>query len=190
MQLGSIWGHGAYQAPDWTADWLHRELVTWLNLAADDIYEQSYETLREEQQSLLQFKLKQAYRTNNYDGATGTLVIDQRRVEAITKTSAYYDQLFGGHESLKQTRAHYAMKDITMPDAEHRQRLSEFFFWTAWAAATERSSGSATERSSGSATYTNNWPHEPLIDNVPTAENIVWSIVSIVVLIAGVGFLI
>jgi len=25
MQLGSIWGHGAYQAPDWTADWLHRE---------------------------------------------------------------------------------------------------------------------------------------------------------------------
>ena len=24
MQLGSIWGHGAYQAPDWTADWLHR----------------------------------------------------------------------------------------------------------------------------------------------------------------------
>ena len=27
MQLGSIWGHGAYQAPDWTADWLHRELT-------------------------------------------------------------------------------------------------------------------------------------------------------------------
>ena len=24
QQLGSIWGHGAYQAPDWTADWLHR----------------------------------------------------------------------------------------------------------------------------------------------------------------------
>ena len=29
MQLGSIWGHGAYQAPDWTADWLHRELTAW-----------------------------------------------------------------------------------------------------------------------------------------------------------------
>ena len=27
MQLGSIWGHGAYQAPDWSADWLHRELM-------------------------------------------------------------------------------------------------------------------------------------------------------------------
>ena len=25
QQLGSVWGHGAYQAPDWSADWLHRE---------------------------------------------------------------------------------------------------------------------------------------------------------------------
>jgi len=31
MQLGSIWGHGAYQAPDWTADWLHRELLAGWN---------------------------------------------------------------------------------------------------------------------------------------------------------------
>lgn len=36
MQLGSIWGHGAYQAPDWTADWLHRELSAWLDLAAHE----------------------------------------------------------------------------------------------------------------------------------------------------------
>ena len=25
MQVGSIWGHGSYVAPDWTADYLHRE---------------------------------------------------------------------------------------------------------------------------------------------------------------------
>lgn len=30
-QLGSIWGHGAYVAPDWTADWLHREAVSLLD---------------------------------------------------------------------------------------------------------------------------------------------------------------
>ena len=24
QQLGSIWGHGGYVAPDWSADWLHR----------------------------------------------------------------------------------------------------------------------------------------------------------------------
>ena len=27
QELGSIWGHGAYTAPDWTADWLHREAL-------------------------------------------------------------------------------------------------------------------------------------------------------------------
>ena len=30
MQLGSIWGHGGYVAPDWSADWLHREAVALL----------------------------------------------------------------------------------------------------------------------------------------------------------------
>jgi hypothetical protein len=24
MEQGSIWGHGSYLAPDWSADWLHR----------------------------------------------------------------------------------------------------------------------------------------------------------------------
>src|SRR5689334_25111562 len=27
MESGSIWGHGSYVAPDWTADSLHRELT-------------------------------------------------------------------------------------------------------------------------------------------------------------------
>src|SRR3569832_835341 len=28
QQLGTVWGHGSYVAPDWSADWLHREAVT------------------------------------------------------------------------------------------------------------------------------------------------------------------
>jgi nitric oxide reductase subunit B len=32
QQLGSIWGHGSYVAPDWTADWLHREATAWLDI--------------------------------------------------------------------------------------------------------------------------------------------------------------
>ena len=26
-ETGSIWGHGSYVAPDWNADWLHREMA-------------------------------------------------------------------------------------------------------------------------------------------------------------------
>ena len=34
QQLGSIWGHGALVAPDWSADWLHREAEAQLDAAA------------------------------------------------------------------------------------------------------------------------------------------------------------
>ena len=29
QEVGTVWGHGAYVAPDWSADWLHRE-ATWM----------------------------------------------------------------------------------------------------------------------------------------------------------------
>lgn len=182
MQLGSIWGHGAYQAPDWTADWLHRELTAWLNLAAVDEYGKAYGELNGAAQNVLQHALKEEYRRNRYDAASGTLVVSARRAKAIQQTANYYSRLFSDAPELHGTRENYAMKENTLPDPERRARLSEFFFWTAWAA--------ATERTEGAATYTNNWPHEPLIGNQPTAENIVWSVVSVVLLIAGVGGLI
>lgn len=182
MQLGSIWGHGAYQAPDWTADWLHRELIAWLDLAAQEQFNKPYAELNAAQQHALQYELKTSYRTNRTDPVSGNLIVSERRAQAIQQTAAYYLDLFGTAPELRETRKSFAMKENTLPDADRRARLAEFFFWTAWAA--------ATERPDGSSTYTNNWPHEPLIDNKPTAENIIWSIVSVVLLIAGVGGLI
>ncbi|MBZ9785309.1 nitric-oxide reductase large subunit [Pseudomonas sp. REP124] len=180
MQLGSIWGHGAYQAPDWTADWLHRELLAWLDLAAQQNYGKSYQQIDDDQQALLRHQLKREYRGNK--SVNGTLVLSERRIQAIAQTAAYYHALFGNDASLHHSRESFAMKENTLPDATRRQQLTQFFFWTAWAA--------ATERDGQTATYTNNWPHEPLIDNHPTAENMVWSIISIVVLLAGIGFLV
>lgn len=182
MQLGSIWGHGAYQAPDWTADWLHRELVAWLDIKAQQTYGVPYENLTPELQSALRFELKQTYRNPTYDAANNRLVIDDVRAAAISQTAAYYDRLFSDDLSLTTTRQSYAMKENTLPSAERREVMTHFFFWTAWAA--------ATERPDSDVTYTNNWPHEPLIDNTPSAENIIWSLISIILLVAGIGGLI
>ncbi|WP_049723425.1 nitric-oxide reductase large subunit [Gilvimarinus polysaccharolyticus] len=182
MQLGSIWGHGAYQAPDWTADWLHRELLAWLEIAAQEQFGRAYSALDGRQQNALKYDLTQAYRVNTYNAEADSLVVSQRRAQAIAHTADYYNRLFGGEASLQPTRESYAMKEVTLPDDERRAKLTQFFFWTAWAA--------STERYPDGATYTNNWPHEPLINNVPTAENIVWSVVSVILLIAGVGSLV
>lgn len=180
MQLGSIWGHGAYQAPDWTADWLHRELTAWLDLAAREQFGKPYAEVDEDHQALLRQQLKREYRSNRVQG--NTLQLSARRIAAVQQTAAYYDALFGNDPALQPSRKSFAMKENTLPDAARREQMTRFFFWTAWAA--------ATERPEATATYTNNWPHEPLIDNVPTAENLMWSIASVILLIAGVGFLV
>lgn len=180
MQLGSIWGHGAYQAPDWTADWLHRELSAWLDIGAHDQYGKAFSELDGDQQAVLLARLKREYRGNRAED--GVLTLSARRVEAIRHTADYYIALFGDDPVLQHSRKSFAMKEGTLPDLARRQELTHFFFWTAWAA--------ATERPGAAATYTNNWPHEPLIGNQPTAENVMWSIVSVVLLIAGVGFLV
>ena len=180
MQLGSIWGHGAYQAPDWTADWLHRELSAWLDLAAQQAYGKPYAEVDEDHQALLRQQLKREYRGNQVQGER--LVLSERRINAMAQTSAYYDALFGNDPALQGSRKSFAMKENTLPDATRREQLTRFFFWTAWVA--------ATERPGQEATYSNNWPHEPLIGNQPTAENLMWSIASVILLIAGIGFLV
>ncbi len=182
MQLGSILGHGAYQAPDWTADWLHRELTAWLELAAQAEFKRPYASLDVGQQAMLRAQLKAEYRANQSDPATDTLTVSTRRAQAMALTASYYDKLFSDDPSLRRSRQSFAMKENTLPDAARRTQLTHFFFWTAWSA--------ATERPGHNVTYTNNWPHEPLIDNVPSSENVVWSVVSVVVLLAGVGFLV
>lgn len=165
MQLGSIWGHGAYQAPDWTADWLRRELLAWLDLTAQQLYGVSYDELDARDQSMLRHDLEVEYRTNTYDVARDVLVLSDTRYAAIKQTADYYIRLFGNDPAFEQTRHNFAMKNDTLPSERRRIELTHFFFWTSWAA--------ATERPDSNVTYTNNWPHEPLISNTPSAENLI-----------------
>jgi nitric oxide reductase subunit B len=182
MQVGSIWGHGAYQAPDWTADWLHRELLAWLNLAAQETEGAPYDKLDGVKQVALQYQLKAEYRRNTYSSQTGVVTVSERRAKAIALTADYYQKLYGSAPELRQTRSSFAMKEGTLSDPLRRRDLTNFFFWTAWAA--------STERPNASGTYTNNWPPEPLIGNHPTTENVMWSLVCVIVLIAGIGLLV
>src|SRR5690606_41892419 len=82
-QVGSVWGHGAYLAPDWSADWLHREALALREKLAQYHYQQSFETLGVGQQAEIGALLKQEMRTNRYDAATDTLTVSDLRAEAI-----------------------------------------------------------------------------------------------------------
>src|SRR5690625_5391959 len=87
MQLCSIWGHGAYQAPDWTADWLHRELDAWLELAAQEEFGLPFSELEGRDENNLLYDLKVAYRTKTYQSVSSNKVVSERRNEALGQTA-------------------------------------------------------------------------------------------------------
>src|SRR5262249_30018553 len=45
QQLGTVWGHGSYVAPDWSADWLHREGVAYRDIRSQATYGVTYDKL-------------------------------------------------------------------------------------------------------------------------------------------------
>src|SRR3954468_5858906 len=83
QELGSIWGHGSYVAPDWTADWLHRECTWLLDHWAAQHDGKTYAQLDGETQAALRERLKNEIRSNTYNPATGELVISPARAEAF-----------------------------------------------------------------------------------------------------------
>ncbi|NUQ65159.1 MAG: nitric-oxide reductase large subunit [Pirellulales bacterium] len=208
QELGSVWGHGAYVAPDWSADWLHRECVWILNRWSRDEHRRPYEELSEADQAQLRARLRDEIRTNTFDPTSGDLRVSPLRVEAIEAVGRYYAAIFGDAENFPedvafladggmtppQLRDAYAMPPRTVADPQRQQQLNAFFFWTAWACGTERPQErqpavAGIVATAPAITYTNNWPAEPLIDNRPSGAVVVWSVVSFVLLLAGIGAL-
>jgi len=173
MEVGSIWGHGSYVAPDWTADYLHREAVLVLDAYARADGGSAYVEADEERRAAYRARLTRAVRESAVD-AEGVLVLSLERASALRAMRAYYVSLF------RDGRSEYALPRGAQPDPAKASALADFFFWTAWAAAADRPD-------TPGVSYTNNWPHEPLVANTVTPDAIVWTGVSIIVLIAGLA---
>jgi len=179
QQLGSVWGHGSYVAPDWSADWLHREALALRNIWAERDYKKSFENLSLGQQGEINGLLKNEMRSNTYDARTGNITLSDDRVAAIKQVKQHYINLFGDDASLNHLREQYAMGSGLLPDQADLEALPAFIFWSSWSAATNRPG--ETDLS-----YTSNWPHEPLVDNPPTAGTGIWSIASVIFMIAAI----
>lgn len=180
-QLGSIWGHGAYVAPDWSADWLHREAVYLLEKWAMENYGSRHENLERSAKAVLKDRLIVEMKTNTYDPVSGQITVSEDRAEAIRATADHYRQLFGDNPEFEELRDAYAIPKNVLKDETRKDQLTAFYFWASWAC--------ATLRPDSELTYTSNWPPEPLIDNYPAPGHVVWSVVSFVLLLAGIGAL-
>jgi nitric oxide reductase subunit B len=176
MESGSIWGHGSYVAPDWSADYLHREAVFILNEWSKKDFSNDYDNLASEQKAVLRQRLQDTIRKNNYDEASGRLTIEPVRARAFEDNLKHYSDIF------TNGRSTYAVQRNAQADPAKLRQLNSFFFWTSWA--------SATNRPNNTISYTSNFPSEPLVGNVPTSSAIVWTGVSVIMLLAGIGWLV
>lgn len=163
MEYGSILGHGGYLGPDYTADYLRR--------SAEDILDAQRSAGVPDPSGATVSEL----RTNRYDAESGVLTLTDSQVGAFERLVDHYGKEFGEDS----TRQGLPPRMITDPEQIHE--LTSFFAWTAWAA--------AAERPGHDYSYTNNWPAESLVDNGPTADIVVWSVLSLIVLLGGTGIL-
>ncbi len=163
MEYASIFGHGAYLGPDFTADYLHRSALFVLEQHGGEASDHA------QQQTIDDFK------ANRYDAATGTLTLTATEARAFEEMQSYYRDYFG------EPSTKYGLRPRAITDPEQIRQLTAFFCWSAWT--------SAALRPGLEYSYTNNWPPEPLVGNHPTAATVVWSVLSLIALLGGIGLL-
>lgn len=182
QELGTVWGHGAYQAPDWSAEWLHKEAVFMLNQMAMESEGTTYDRLSDETKAALKVRLQKEIRKNTYNPETKNIIVSDTRAEAIASNSKYYGGLFTNDPDLAKYRDAYSIPENSLKDPERVKLLNAFFFWASWAC--------VTQRPGQEITYSNNWPSEELVGNRPTGSLLLWTGFSVILLLAGIGFMV
>ena len=171
MENGTIWGHGAYLGPDFSAEYLHtlaRDAQEWF---ATNRQQRAWSALSSAEQDAVKAEVVSLLEQNRYDPNSGTLMFTEAERlsfhKQIAKWAAYFSQ--------PATNAGLPAKYITDP-IELRQ-LTAFFAWTAWA--------SAAHRPGKNHSYTNNFPYDPEAGNQLSTEAILRSALSQVSLLGG-----
>ena len=158
MEYGTVFGHGAYLGPDFTADYLHRAA----GVVAD-------ETGGTRDDTTAHFK------RNTYDERTKTLVFSAAQAEAFRVNEAHYRRFFADPSTRR------GLRPSPITDRAEIHDMTAFFAWTAWAA--------SARRPGKDYSYTNNWPPEERVGNSPSGSAVVWSALSLLALLGGIGAL-
>ena len=117
-------------------------------------------------------RIVEDFKTNRWDADRDVLSFTPAQAAAFRELQDYYRSWFGPAESQQGLRRPTIAVD-EMP------ALVDYFSWAAWVA--------TANRPGKSYSYTNNWPPAPGVGNTLTADEILWSTLSLVALLAGVG---
>ncbi len=175
MEYGTLWGHGAYLGPDFSAEYLHRLAEITRDTIASGQYGEPFARLSPQEQSAVAAETAATLKTNRYDAATGALVFTPGEAASLRTQQGEWGEYFGG------ARPAPGLPDRYISDPEEIRVLTGYFAWAAWA--------TTALRPGKEYSYTNNFPYEPLVDNRPSAPTLLWSALSLVTLLGGLGLI-
>lgn len=173
MDNGSIWGHGAYLGPDYSAEALHRIGQDTAAAIARQQHGKPLDALTAGQQAAVRAETAVELKTNRYDPATGVLTLTAPETAAYRQQIVYWTQYF------KDPAKNGGLKPNLISDPVELRQFTAFVTWAAWA--------SVANRPGTDYSYTNNFPYDPSVGNVPTPNALLWSALSLVVLLAGIA---
>lgn len=171
MDNGTIWGHGAYLGPDFSAEYLHTLAVGTGELLAKQQYDRPLAQLSEAKRTAIDGEVRYLHKQNRYDPHSDILTF-------TTAEGASYQQQLGKWAAYFVDPAQNGgLPAKYIHDPEELRQLTAFFAWTAWA--------STANRPGKPYSYTNNFPFEPAVGNFPTGDAVLWSALSLIFLLAG-----
>lgn len=176
MDQGAVWGHGSQRGPEFSAATLHLIAETVGNHYAMQDYNKAYGNLDNLQKKIIDAKTAHELKENRYTEASDTLMLTAPQVQGLERAISYWDDMFSkGYQR-------FALLPDTIRAPEDRLDIGRFFFWTAWAA--------ATNRPNETYSYTNNWPPDRQVGNIPSTETYFYSIAGILSLLLVLGLFI
>ncbi len=173
MDQGAVWGHGSQRGPEFSAASLHLIAEAIGDYFARQDYGKPYSELDAVQKGLVDVKITHEIKPNRYDAASDTLTLTAAQVEGLKRVLAHWQQIF------KEGKQRYGFLPNTIADDNQRLQIGRFFFWTAWVA--------STLRPGSDYTYTNNWPADRRVGNVPSTNTYFFSIAGILALLLVLG---
>lgn len=160
MEHGTIFGHGAYLGPDFTADCIERAR------------ESMHRHYTAEGVADADARIVEDFKTNRWDPSRDVLTYTAAQVAAWEELVIHYRSWLGPAEKQSGLRRPSIAPDEVKP-------LVAYFAWAAWVA--------TANRNGESYSYTNNWPPAPAVGNTVTADAVLWSTLSLIALLAGIG---
>ncbi|MCO4347238.1 nitric-oxide reductase large subunit [Staphylococcus agnetis] len=182
---GSYLGNGSYLGPDYTAETLHQYIQGMHHYYAHTLHHKSFKNLTQMQQAGIEDKVRKEIRINHYSKTKDELVLTDAQVAGLKHVRQFYQKEFVNNPKqagLPQNMIDQFTIDDYMVKGNKIEHLSDFFFWGAWL--------SSTDRPDRQFSYTNNWPYDAQAGNTMPSEALIWSAISVALLVAGVAIII